>query len=241
LHALAGGTLFIECSQNSPTATVIFASATDGEGYVIPPTGFVRQFFLGDAAVLVTIKRLHGIGPNPLLIADSILPPVLPFPTLVVSSPDPLSDRNLKNKLNDYWIVWHYMPIPTDEELLALREVAFPQVSETDARERMKLWGPIPRLVLEMAALKHQKVLWQKAKAVSLERLGQFSRGEQNRNKCADAADLLVHERAAGQDATPGSREADFHTEDYYVRCVGSLASLSIIRYVAERMKAEGK
>jgi hypothetical protein len=46
----------------------------------------------------------------------------------------------------------------------------------------MKLWGPIPRLVLEMVALKQQKVLWQNAKAVSLERLGQFSRGEENRN-----------------------------------------------------------
>jgi hypothetical protein len=93
-----------------PERTVIFASTKSREGFVIPPNGHVRYLRLCDVD-LTTIKRMRDIGPNPLLIADSMLPPVLRFPTLVVSSPGRLSDRNLNNTLNSYWgVALHAYP-----------------------------------------------------------------------------------------------------------------------------------
>jgi hypothetical protein len=76
------------------------------------------------------------------------LPPVFSFPILVVLSPEQLRDRELRDTLDDYWGVKHYMPIPTEEEVLALREVASPHVNVEGVHTRMQLWGPIPRHVL---------------------------------------------------------------------------------------------
>jgi hypothetical protein len=227
-----------------PESTVIFALHQEQDGYVIPPTGPVRQFSLRSVE-LTTIKRMRDIGAAPLLIADSFLPPVLPFPTLVVSSPCRLTDRKLRDTLNAYWSIWHYMPVPTEEDVLALRKMAFPHVTEERTRQRMQLWGPIPRHVLVQVTTLQQEQLWKWAEAVPLEEIVRLSRGQASQHigvgDEGDAPHRLVHERAAGQDAERGTNAADSASEAFYQRGAVAIASPMLLRYIAERIKTEGK
>jgi hypothetical protein len=88
------------------------------------------------------------IPPDSVVIADSFVPPPLPFVTTVVSSPGRLADRDLKDTLNQYFRARFYMPVPTADEVRALYAYAFPGLDAAGVEERLALWGPIPRLVL---------------------------------------------------------------------------------------------
>lgn len=102
-------------------------------------------------AELTDFDFIAGLGPCPLLIADSMLPPPLPFPTITITSPGRLASwhKEEKRHLRSPSL---YMPLPSEEDVQALRALAFPSVAADACHRRMQLWGPIPRLVLEKAS-----------------------------------------------------------------------------------------
>ena len=147
---------------------LIFASENPQWVIIVPPRGQGPIRYSTDVAVaLPSLRMMHGVDqdPLPLLIADSLVPTELPFPTLIVSSPGRLSPRHLKNRLNSYSPARLYMPIPTKEELHDMRQVAFSGVSKEAADQRMQLWGPIPRHVLGTRSIARQRALLGAAEA----------------------------------------------------------------------------
>jgi hypothetical protein len=223
--------------------SVIVASAEDGEGYFVPPQGQgpIRNFQLSKLP-LCWLGGMHGVGKDSLLIAVSVLPHVLPFPTLVVSARRHLADRDLRPMRKEYYTVWHYVPVQTEAELLALRAAAFPGLDEVDVRRRMELWGPIPRHVLALPAPRQQQELWARADAVELAALVQMAQpqiSDAGGSGGLDARHHLLHERAAGQDAPPDSPAPDPRSVEYYVDGVVAIVSRPMLRYVAERALRE--
>jgi len=192
---------------------------------------------------LADLDDMAGLGEDPLVIADSVLPPVLRHPTLVVSSPGRLAKRELRDTLNHYWDQRFYMPVPSEEELLAMRAVAFPTVDEASVKQRMQLWGPIPRHVLVKVEPMQQRALWMSADAVSLDSISALARGQASGHAGhgdeQDAPHRLVHERAAGQDADAGTSSADPNNAAFYERGRVVIASPPILRYIAGRMEKE--
>ena len=155
------------------------------------------------------------LGAEPLLIADSLLPPVLSMPTLVVSSPGRLANRDLNNRLNSYDMNWCYMLVPTEDEVLQMNKVCFGGKDEEGVKLRMELWGPIPRHVLVLTSPLEQRRAWMKAAPVGLETLVVLARGSATGNPGVsdemDAPHRVVHERAAGLDAKPNTPEAEIN------------------------------
>jgi len=226
-----------------PGRTIILALQGTDEGFIIPPDGPLRTFDLSEMG-LSRFNRFRDLGEEPLFIADSFLPPVLSMPTLVVSSPGRLANRDLNNRLNSYKLRRHYMPIPDEEEVLQLRAACFSHLDVDGVMHRMQLWGPVPRHVLVHTSVDEQKDLWAKADAVKLDTLTALARGHATGNAGVgdeqDAPHRLVHERAAGQDAEPGAPEADVNSSAYYMRGNVVLASPAMMRYLAQRLDDEG-
>lgn len=128
------------------------------------------------------------------------------MPTLVVSSPERLADRCLKDALNEYSEDWHYMPVPTEEEVRQLRTTCFPHVKEEDMEKRLSLWGPIPRFVLVRTSPSAQR------RGLAARNIGTGDDSD------LDAPHPLVHERAAGQveDAETDSTAANLQSRQYF-------------------------
>ena len=80
-------------------------------------------------------------------VGDSVVPPSLGRVTLVVASPDTLED-GLGSSYAEVC-----MPVPTVDELEALRRVAFSSLSVERFVRRLYFWGPIPRYVFGTDAL----------------------------------------------------------------------------------------
>lgn len=223
--------------------TIILASQDSDEGIIIPPTGPLRVFDLEEMG-LSRFNRLSDLGPEPLFIADSLLPPVLRIPTLVVSSPGRLANRSLNNRLNGYKLRRHYMPTFDEAEVLQMNKACFDGNDEEGVKFRMTVWGPIPRHVLVYTSRDDQLDLWEKAEAVKLETLVALARGHATGNAAVgdemDAPHRLVHERAAGQDAEPNTPTADITSSEYYKRGKVVLASPAMMRFLAERLVDEG-
>jgi len=223
--------------------TIVLAIQEANQVFVIPPTGPLRKVSM-HAIGLDAFSDLRDLGAEPLFIADSLLPPVLSIPTLVVSSPGRLANRDLRNMLNSYSQSWCYMLVPTEEEVLQMNKACYDGKDEAGVKHRMKLWGPIPRHVLVYTSPSQQRQAWTTAASVPLDTLVALARGHATGNAGIgdrlDAPHRLVHERAAGQDATPGTPEADINSLEYYARGKVALASPAMMRYLAQRLIQEG-
>lgn len=186
---------------------------------------------------------MPDLGENPLLVADSLLPPPLPFPTLVVSSPGRLADRGLNDRLNSYY-ARAYIPVPTADDVLALNALDSTPLDEKGIKERMELWGPIPRHVLIDCSREEQLDLWKRVQGVSLDALVALARAQASSHGGGDELDArhrIVQERAAGQDAEPGTPAADPTRVEFYARGAVTIASPSLLRWIAERLIEEKK
>lgn len=98
------------------------------------------------------------------LISDSHVPPVLSHPTVAIAFPG----RADQNKL-DYFRAPCYLPVPTVDEMLEMRSVAFPELSEEGVQRRMELWGPIPRSVFTRIGDEEQLELWRSVSGLGVE------------------------------------------------------------------------
>lgn len=255
------GPLCIVCSwyviyrvlSDQPQRAVVYASDARGSVLIVKPPALsadaasataasILQWPEPDKLVLMTDRV--DLGPDPLVIADSVLPVALPFRTLVIASPEHLSksDRDL---LNCYYQVRLHMPIPSEEEMHAMHTEAFSAVVSADeVTARMQLWGPIPRLVFELPKAE-QAAHWQRVASVSVEALARVARGQSASAAAGSAGDSLetlhciVHERAFGQDAEPESPAADMANAAYCGRGRVVVGSAILLRYVAVRINDE--
>jgi hypothetical protein len=230
--------------KEQPERTIIYASSSSKEVFVIPPAGRgpIRSHDV-DFFSFSTLSKMPDLGENPLLVADSLVPPPLPFPTLVVSSPGRLADRSLKDTLNSYY-ARAYVPVPTEDDVLALNALSSAPLDEEGIKERMELWGPIPRHVLVKWHREEQLELWKRVQGVSLDALVALARSHASNSSSGDELDArhrIVHERAAGQDAKAGTPAADPTRVDYYARGNVTIASRSLLRWIAERVIEEKK
>lgn len=228
--------------------TVIYASASKEEIYIIPPAGRGRVRRL-ELASLQDIVVIQGLGEDVLVVADSVVPPELPYPTLVISSPGRLSNPAYTDLLKQYNPSRLYMPIPTESEIWALRAAAFSFLDEAGVKLRLQLWGPIPRDVLVDVSAQGQAGLWASAQGVKLEAMIAMARNlacpaegaDAASGALADAPHRVFHERAAGQDAEPGSAAADKSNEEYYARGLIKAATPTMLRHVVETIRRESK
>lgn len=227
-----------------PGRTIVYSSLHDRDIYIIPPQGPVRsasnrRFFLED------LECIQDLGSDVLVIADSLLPPVLPYPTVVISSPGRLRRRGLRDTLNNYRKPQLYMPIPSEAEVLELYALAFSFLPKEDVLRRMALWGPIPRNVLAEVDGGAQDEEIERSELVPLDTLAALARGQAIAEEGAglkgveDAPHRILHERAAGQDAEPGTPEADPNSTAYYRRGNVVIASLPFVRHVIGRLMKE--
>lgn len=237
-----GWYLIYRILTEQPQRTIVYASDGTKKVTIIPAAGPVHQVPL-QTFQFSNLDTMTGLGADPVLIADALVPSAVACPTLVISSPGRIVQRTLKDTLNRYWDDWHYMPIPSEAEVLRMRRVAFSGQSVDDVARRMKLWGPIPRFVLVKTSHQQQVATLSRAMATPLHKLVQVARGQavdaMGHNDDNDAPHRIVHERAAGQDAVPGTKRADFNNHEYYMRGKIVVASPSFLRYLAERLMEE--
>jgi hypothetical protein len=213
---------------------VVYASNAHARIHIIPPQGRgpVRTASLQPHSFSrLDYDAPHGLGEGALLVADTVMPPLLRMPTLLVASSGSLPSRAIK-RVFDHYSEPLFMPVPSEEELLALRAAAFPKLDEAAVRQRMELWGPIPRLVLDRGRPGDQAELWRRAKWIPMDAVVNFVL----RGNVDGDGDTLVHERARGQDAAPGSPAADPTSSAFYMRGAVVLASRPLLRHAAERL-----
>lgn len=216
-----------------PGRTVIYASRAAKEACLFAPDGVVRKVPVKVDADLVDLAFITGLGDCPLLLADSFVPPPLPFPTVTIASPAYLAGAGREDTRHLCRPHLH-VPLPTPEEVRVLRELAFPSLDVEPMERRMQLWGPIPRLVLEEVSDAEQLAQWRAACAVPLSDLAVVSRGGIPSDPTS-AYHTLVHERAFG-DADP---TADQTTPRCYQRDLPAFASPAIMRRVLQRAMHE--
>jgi len=244
--------------MEQPTRTIMHV-ARSGVAHILPPTGAVYAvngisgFDLdarndrsddgtSTAAWLAAPLRelasqFHYSDPAlPLLISDSILLRNVPCSMLAIIPPARLARTRTGS---DFDCGRCCMPLPTEDEVLAMREVAFPDMPLAGVKNRMRLWGPIPRRVLMQTQHDEQVALWEQAAAVPIHTLEALM----DRRFCnleglnGDAAQRLLLLRAPGQDvADSDPRHADYYSF-YKSRTV--VASPAVLRYMAERMADE--
>ncbi|RYE85377.1 MAG: hypothetical protein EOO65_00505 [Methanosarcinales archaeon] len=218
--------------------TIIYAAKKEGKTYVIKPDEPVRH--KASVECLSELSVMSDLGPDPVIIADSFVPPVLPYPTFVLSSPGVLFKEGMRDTLNEYHDAYLYMPIYSEEELIHLWRRAFSGLDE-GVRRRLNLWGPIPRHVLVKHEPKKQSALVNASLAILLEKIiavarGQYMSAAGGRGEELDVPHRIVHERAAGQDAKPGSKAADPRNEEFYQRGVVITSSAAFARHLTEQM-----
>jgi len=213
-----------------PARTVVFARNSDGHVYIIPPSGPIRTIAL---ASLTSLRRMPGLGDATLVIADSVVPPALPFYTLVTASPTCLAatDRAIANEYDSAWL---RMPVPTVEEVWALKRAASPELPDVDVAGRLALWGSVPRSVLVEVGAPNQRALW-----AGVHRLPMAALVNGHVRDSSGVAHHIVLELAAGQNALEGSPEADPRNEYFYGRGTAVIASPSMLLHVVETISFE--
>ena len=178
-----------------PERAILYTADISPGVYAIFPSGDHRVWKAVKANLESCYDDPRILGANPVLILDSLVEAPPAFPVVLISSPGRLRNRDHKDVLNRYR--WHCcMPLPTEEEVLSMWRAAFSDQSEEGVRARMRLWGPVPRLVLVNTSQHYQRQRWADVKSCSIERIVAAARG-------------VVLERAAGQDDAPGTRTAD--------------------------------
>lgn len=221
-----------------PHRTIIFAHDASDTAIFVSPSGPMHFMSLGSSTgsgtSLSLLNQARGLGQEPLVIADATVPCVLPFATLVVCDQWNLAKRDNRGYLKEYDAP-HYMPLPTEQEVLDLHALAFPELDITGVRRRLRLWGPIPDLVLgRRTHTQSQLAAFNVARWIPLNTLADVARGS-----VVPTGDEVVHTRCLGQDAPPGSQDADPTDPMHYAQGEKVIGSLPLLRLIAQRARAE--
>lgn len=225
---------------DNPDRTVVYIKEDTKSVYIIMSQRIMYQKLeTFDFGGLDQIYLDHRLGENAVCVSDSFVPPLLGFSTLVLSSPGILSNKAQRNTLKSY-CRGIYMPMPTEDEVLRMRERVFPELSESYVVKLMALWGPIPRHTLVQINRDAQYDLLDDAESVDMDELARLARGTST-GYVNDYPHRLVHQRAAGQDANPGSIAADPTNPSFYRRGMCVISSDPFLLYISERLRAEQK
>lgn len=224
-----------------PDRAIIYVDK-EKDCYIIVPGEPVRACPLSDLVMLRHSPELAAL--NPVFLCDSYIPPTPPCPCVVVSSPGRLARLAAAHseEFKQHYIPRLYVPVPTEAEVLRMREVAFPHQSEAMVRQRMALWGPNPRYVLVRTSKDDQQEAWDLARSATLQDLLRAAKAEFFGGRAGDKGDAphrLMMERCKGQDAAVGSPESDMRNRAFWRRGVVVFASSPMVRYVVDRMVAE--
>jgi hypothetical protein len=224
-----------------PERAIIYVD-NEEDCYIIVPGEPVRVCSLSELVMLRFSSELAAL--NPVFLCDSVIPPTPPCPCVVVSSPGRLARLAASDSevFKQHYMPWLYVPVPTDAEVLRLREVAFQHEPEALVRQRMELWGPNPRFVLVRTSMSEQSEAWKKAREASLDDLLKAAKAQFFGAPVGDKGDAphrLVMERCLGQDAADGSPESDMRNPAYWMRGAVVFPSSPVARYVVNRMLAE--
>jgi hypothetical protein len=223
-----------------PSRAIYHLDDTDC-GYLILPGEPVR---LCSRLQMDTLRNLEVFAAlDPVFVCDSFMPPTPPYPCVVLSSPGRLARaKRQESELFKHYVPWLYMPVPTKEEVLELRALAFKDEPEALVNLRMDLWGPIPRLALVSTSMSEQRRAWANACDSSLHELVLAAKSQLFGNSEGDKSDAphrLVVERCRGQDAPAGSPASNMHNPAYYDRGAVVFASAPMAHYVINRMVDE--
>lgn len=219
--------------SDNPERTVIYVRAEDKTVHIV----FSGKIFSSQLDTF-DFHFLNQIAShlNAVVVSDSFVPPSMQIPTLVLSSPGILTNKTFKSELKSFW-PRAYMPMPTEDEVLRMRELVFPALPEADVMNLMALWGPIPRRTLvEISTLEQFKLLKQ-AESVGLDELARLSRGISTCDE-NDHSHMLVHQRAMGQDAALGSVFSDPRNPLFYLRGMCVIASDPFLLKISEKLQA---
>jgi hypothetical protein len=213
----------------------------NNRGYIILPGEPVR---VCSVEHLDAVRYHHEISAlNPVYVCDSFLPPTPAGPCVVLSSPGRLArERHRDSEVFKHYLPWLYVPVPSEAEVLQLRAVAFKNEPEKLVVDRMKLWGPNPRLALALTSYSEQQGAWASARNATLQELtlaakSQFF-GSSGGDK-ADAPHRFIVERCLGQDAPAGSPQSNMRNLAYWQRGAVVFASAPMAHYVVKRMASE--
>jgi hypothetical protein len=101
----------------------------------------IRRKYIVDAA-----GTRHPLV-DPVVVADSLVPPLLTCPTLVTSYTGRLESREWTNRMHDYDAV-RVLPTPDEKEIWDMHRVLVPHLDVAGVEQRMRRAGPVPRWVL---------------------------------------------------------------------------------------------
>jgi hypothetical protein len=143
--------------------TVVFVDGPKKRVMLFQPDG--RTF-------LFPFDKLHdlrdlSILADPVVFCDSYLPVLLPFPTVVASSPGSLARGD--NAIRKEFMPPIYLPVPSRSEVLELRALAFQDLSEDLVNLLMDFWGPNFRFCLVRVSDTEQEAQWTCVKQVPLD------------------------------------------------------------------------
>lgn len=200
-----------------PHRSVVVVDGLKESVCILHPDGEASSFPFGDLRDLRFVRSLV----DPIILCDSHLPVLLPFPTVVASSPGSLA-RGDRAKRKEFMPPIH-LPVPTRAEVLELRSLAFRDVPVEVVNRRMDLWGPIPRFVLVRVTPEEQQAQWDYVEQVPLDDITRVMRGAAALTSAGagddgDATHRIVLEHAACEGAAPGSHAADPSRWEYYQR-----------------------
>lgn len=197
------------------------------------------------AALMFPFDRLRELPEqrcslvDPVVLCDSHLPVLLPFPTVVASSPGRLArgDRGIRKE----FMPPIYLPAPSREEVLELRELAFQHVPVTLVQQLMDMWGPIPRFCLVQISSAAQRAQWERVRGVPLDDIARVMRGTAALTSAGagddgDATHRIVIEHAACEGAVPGSRASNPRCIEFYERGPVTVASPAILSWLVDCM-----
>lgn len=217
--------------SEQPTRTIIYVEQKTSTAYMVPPAhhAVFRCPLSHDPLGCLNIADL---GVKSLLVVDSMVPPAKHMFTLTVSSPGQLKVAN-KEITKAYWGPRMYMPIPTEDEVWEMRKISFPSLDAAGVERRLRLWGPVPRLVLQSCDIKATPL-------DSLVTAIRYSERGAHYGDDAHPVHLLMLDHCVGE-APSRDDEADPRNELFYLRGKVDFASNILLQYLSTAMIAEDK
>lgn len=218
--------------------TIVFVDGLRERVIVLQPCGAVLLFPFDRLRELP--EQQHSLV-DPVVLCDSHLPVLLPFPTIVVSSPGRLAigERGLRKE----FMPPIYLPAPSREEVFDLRALAFSHVPVALVEQLVDMWGPIPRFCLVLVSSAAQRAQWERVQAVPLEDIARVMRGavaltSAGAGDDGDSTHRIVIEHAACEGAVPGSHASNPRCIEFYEHGPVTEASPSILSWLVDRMVA---
>lgn len=154
--------------MEQPDRAVIYMADEAEEAFLIDPQGNVMSALASEHARLTAWARTNAW--DPVLVADSVIPPEAFMPTLVLASPGRVLAQEAKNRVKTFGWKWR-MPLPSCAELLDMHRVVFSHLSREDCIARMELWGPIPRLVFIVIDVHQQRIAWDELRMLNRDQI----------------------------------------------------------------------